>query len=58
MGLAAQGKRRTNFIRAGPSTSLRFAQDDNLKSGVVMKKSPARGRAFLLLRRRRVSLDA
>ena len=28
--LLAQGERRTNFIRAGPSTSLRFAQDDNI----------------------------
>jgi len=27
-GLAAQGKRRTHCMRAGPSTSLRFAQDD------------------------------
>ena len=30
LSLAVQGKWRTNFIRAGPSTSLRSAQDDGV----------------------------
>ena len=42
--LLAQGRRRTNFIRAGPSTSLRFAQDDSSRGR--NEKAPAKAGAF------------